>query len=297
LATLEVFQDMIDRPDNTVLKAVTGLEGGCVAGGSTCGIVSNGSLSLALLNEENIKQKGTEAKKDIMLQVGEYVKWFKESYGSFLCRDITKTDFYSIWGQLIYFCTGRRLAGCFWHIRGAMRYLFLMKDKVSNKTPLNDSENKNEQSIHCTQRVLERIRMKTGIGNQRLEELSFIFDGGVGFSGGVCGALVGAITGINLLLGMRVREMSYWKTIKGFAIGHVNLLVKKSLGTPESFLAGKQIIEKFKENAGALECCAITGKNFLGWDDFQNFIAGASQCQKLMDLAVEDASEVILQFK
>ena len=197
----------------------------------------------------------------------------------------------------MYFFTGRRLVGCFWHIRGAIRYLYLMKDKVGNQKTPTDSENSHEQCIHCTQKVLEGIRRKTGVGNQRLEELSFIFDGGVGFSGGICGALVGAITGINLLLGMQVREMSYWKTIKGFSIGHVNLLVNKSLESPEPFMAGKQIIEKFKKRAGSLECRAITGKHFLGWDDFQGFIIDARECQELMDLAVEDASEVILQFK
>lgn len=288
---------MIDKPDNTVLKAVTGLEGGCVAGGSTCGIVSNGSLGLALLYEKDIKQRGTEAKKEVMRQAGEYVKWFKDSYGSFLCRDMTKTNFYSIWGQLIYFLTGRRLAGCFWHIRGAIRHLYLMKNSVSNKTVPIDSESKCDQTVHCAQTVLEGIRRETGVGDQRFEELSFVFDGGVGFSGGVCGALVGAITGLNLLLGMRVREMSYWKIIKGFSVGHVNLLVNKSFGTPEPFMAGKQIIEKFKEKAGSLECSTVTGKHFSGWDDFQGFITGANQCQELMDFAIEEASEIIKQFK
>jgi hypothetical protein len=288
---------MIDKPDNVVLKAVTGLEGGCVAGGSTCGIVTNGCLGLALLSEENIKQNGTESKKDIMRHVGNYIKWFKESYGSFLCRDITKTDFYSIWGQLMYFFTGRRLAGCFWHIRGAIKYLYSIKEDLTNKKiPVNSDKN-DEQCIHCAQNVLERIHKKTGIGNKRLEELSFIFDGGLGFSGGICGALVGAITGINLLLGMGIREMSYWKIIKGFTVGHVNLLVNKSLGSPEPFTVGKQIIEKFKEKAGSLECNVITGKHFLDWNDFQGFIIGSKKCQELMNLAVEDASELVLQFK
>ena len=288
---------MIDRPDNTFLKAVTGLEGGCVAGGSTCGIVSNGSLGLALLYEEDIKQRGTEAKKEVMRQAGEYVKWFKDSYGSSLCRDMTKTNFYSIRGQLIYFLTGRRLAGCFWHIRGAIRHLYLIKNNVSNKTVPIDSESKCDQAVHCAQKVLEGIRRETGIGDQRFEELSFIFDGGVGLSGGACGALVGAITGLNLLLGMRVREISYWKILKGFSVGHVNLLVKKPFGTPEPFMAGKQIVEKFKEKAGSLECSHVTGKYFSGWDDFQEFITGAKQCKELMDFAIEEASETIKLFK
>ncbi|MGB9499412.1 MAG: C-GCAxxG-C-C family (seleno)protein [Dissulfuribacterales bacterium] len=197
----------------------------------------------------------------------------------------------------MYFLTGRRLAGCFWHIRGATRHLYLMKNNGSNEAASTDSENNSEQAVHCAQTVLEGIRRKTGIGDQRFEELSFIFDGGVGFSGGLCGAMVGAITGINLLLGMPVREMSYWEIIKGFSVGHANLLVEKPFGAPEPFMAGKQIIEKFKGKFGSFECSTLTGKPFSGWDEFQGFITEAKTCQGLMDFAVEEASEVIRQYK
>jgi hypothetical protein len=288
---------MIDMPDDNVLKAVTGLEGGCVACGSTCGIVSNGALGLSLLNEEDVKQRGTEAKKDVMRQAGEYMDWFKGSYGSLVCRDLSKADFYSVWGQLMYFLSGRRLAGCFWHIRGATRHLYLMKNDAGNKMVPTHSENKCEQTVHCAQTVLEGIRKKTGIGDQRLEELSFVFDGGVGFSGGICGALVGAITGINLLMGIRIREQSYWETIKDFIVGHVNLLNNKALTIPEPFRAGKLINENFEKSAGSIECSSITGQRFAGWDEFQEFITGAKQCQELMDFAIKEASEIIKLFK
>jgi signal transduction protein with GAF and PtsI domain len=56
--------------------------------------------------------------------------------------------------------------------------------------------------------VLKGIKEQTGITNERLENLSFVFDGGVGLQGGVCGALAGAIMGINILVGMNFKNLS-----------------------------------------------------------------------------------------
>ena len=52
MASLEVFQDMIGRRENRMLKAFTGLKGGIVASGSTCGIVTGGALGIALMYDE-----------------------------------------------------------------------------------------------------------------------------------------------------------------------------------------------------------------------------------------------------
>ncbi len=287
---------MTGLQDNGLIKAVTGLEGGCVACGSTCGVVSGGALGLALNHESEITAKGLPAEKKVLRQVGEYVDWFDKAYGSTICRERTRTDFYSTWGQLKYFLTVYRMAGCFRHIRGSMRYLYQTRQPsmaVSGKT----SGNRTGGTLHCARAVLEGIRENTGIGNRRLENLSFVFDGGVGLSGGVCGALAGAVTGINVLLGLPVRHMSYWKTIKGFGIGHVNLLVDQPFGSGEPFKAGKQVVKKFKEMAGSFECRDISEKRFSGWDDFQAFVKGTSRCLKLMDFAVEEASGIIRQYQ
>ena len=61
-----------------------------------------------------------------------------------------------------------------------------------------------DEPIHCAKLVLEGIKKQTGIGDDLLENLSFIFDGGIGLQGGACGALAGAIMGINLVMGMSV---------------------------------------------------------------------------------------------
>ena len=291
-----MFQDMVENQDNDLIKAVTGLEGGRVACGATCGVVSGGSLGIALDYESEIAATGLSAEKKVLRLVGEYVDWFGKTYGSSFCRERTRTDFYSIWGQLKYFLTIYRLSGCFRHIRGSMRYLHQTRH-ASMDTSDKIFNTRTDKTLHCARTVLEGIRENTDIGNRRLENFSFVFDGGVGLSGGVCGALVGAVMGINLLLGLPVRNMSYWEIIKGFAIGHFNLLVDRPPETREPFNAGKQVVKKFKEITGAFECRVITEKYFSGWDDFQMFIKGANRCQQLMDFAVEEATGIIKQYQ
>jgi C_GCAxxG_C_C family probable redox protein len=281
---------MTGNRDNDLIKAVTGLEGGCVACGSTCGVLTGGALGIAMGYESDDAESGIMAQKRALQQVGEYVGWFETAYGTSLCRERTRTNFYSVWSQLKYFFTFYRLSGCFRHMYGAMRYLY----QNQSIAPITGAQDENPgETLHCAQKVLKGIREKTNIGNRQLENLSFVFDGGVGLTGGLCGALAGAITGINLVLGMPVRNMSYWKTIKGFGVGHVNLLMDRPSGKPEPFKAGKQVMQKFKEIAGSTECRDISGERFTGWDSFQEFIQGSSRCQHLMDFAVDAACEII----
>jgi len=283
-------------PDHALIKAVTGLEGGCVACGSTCGIVSAGALSLALSQEAEILAGGRAVEDKILALSGDFVRWFAAAYGTSICREHTRADFYSKWGQLWYFLTFYRMIGCFRRIRGAMRHLYddqsLLRPEVAE-----EGEAPENRPLHCARYVLEKIRENTGVGNQRLENLAFVFDGGVGLSGGLCGALAGAVIGINILVGLPVREQSFWKTAGDFAVGHVNLVTDYSFGRKEPFQAGKQVIKKFKSTAGTFECRGITGRRFSGPPDFQEYIRASEMCKNLMDRMAETGTQVIRQYQ
>ena len=160
---------------------------------------------------------------------------------------------------------------------------------ASNKY-LNSKEEKQGEPIHCAQQVLKGIKEQTGIGDDLVEQLAFVFDGGIGLKGGACGALAGAIMGVNLLIGMDVRDMTYSNILKAFVVGHINLLTNKPVTKPEPFNLGKEIVKSFKKEAGALECQTITGQKFSGWSDFQNYISSSEKCSALMELAKDQAS-------
>jgi C_GCAxxG_C_C family probable redox protein len=292
VASLEVFQDMVGKREDKVLKAFTGLEGGVVATGSTCGVVSGGAMGLALLHADEIIEKGMQAQTGLLSLIGEYVKWFEEKYGSSFCRKRTGVDFYSTMGQLRYFMPGDRVSKCLWHIRGATRHLYSFRQKELPMMEM-ESEEKQDESIHCAQLVLKGIKEQTGIGDDLLERLSLVFDGGIGLQGGACGALIGAIMGINLIIGMNVHDMNYFQILKAFAVGHKNLLTNRPVEKPEPFKIGKEIVKSFKEEAGSTECQTITGKKFSDWSDFQNYISSSDKCFGLIELAKDQASTAI----
>ncbi|KUG23793.1 hypothetical protein ASZ90_006389 [hydrocarbon metagenome] len=296
LASQEVLQDMKGRREDRVLKAVTGLEGGVVASGSTCGVVTGGALGLALMYDNVLKEKGVAAEAGVMSLIGEYIKWFEDNYGSSLCRERSGINFYTTGGQLRYLLPGDKVGKCLWHIGGAMKHLCAYQKKDLSELSV-EKEQIQSEPIHCAQAVLEGIKNRTGIDDPLLERLSFIFDGGLAFKGGVCGALVGAIAGINLLLGMDVRDSNYFKTIKAFVVGHANLLTNKPMGVPEPFCVGKNIVKRFREKAGALECRFITDKKFSGWNDFQKYMSSSDKCAGLIELATTEASNAIKSLK
>ncbi|MBN1363570.1 MAG: C_GCAxxG_C_C family protein [Syntrophaceae bacterium] len=295
MATLEVFQDIIGRQENCFLKAATGLEGGVTACGSTCGVVTGGSLGLALMYDSILQEKGIPAEAGVISLVGEYVRWFGNNFGSPLCKERTGVNFYSAKGQLRYLFPGDKVSKCMWHIRGAMRHLYDYqgKDLPGINIGLND---KKSEPIHCAQSVLQGIRNRTGVGDPILERMSFVLDGGIGFQGGVCGALVGAIMGINILLGINIREMNYLQIMKLFIIGHMNLILNKDSKKPDPFYVGKKIVEKFKKEATFTECRDITEKKFSDWADFQKHISSSNKCSKLIELATTEASNAIQKF-
>jgi hypothetical protein len=283
---------MIGKPEDKLLKSFTGLEGGIAGAGSTCGVVSGSVIGLALSHYDEIMEKGKPAQAGLLALIGEYVKWFEENFGTSYCRERSGVDFHTAIGQLRYFVPGDKVGKCLWHLRGAIRYLYAFRQKELPIMQI-ESDDKQDKPIHCAQQVLKGIKERTGIGDDLLEELSFVFDGGIGLQGGACGALAGAIMGINLLIGINVRDMKYSEILKAFAVGHKNLLTNKPVKKPEPFSAGKEIVKKFKEKAGAVECRTVTGQKFSGWSDFQDFIASSDKCAGLIEFAINQASATL----
>ncbi len=287
---------MADRPDDAMLKACTGLEGGVVAAGSTCGVVSAGVLCLACDAEPDLLQGGSAAEKEVMERAARLVHWFEDTYGSSLCRDLTGVDFYSKAGQIRYLVPGDKVIPCLLHIRGAMRYLFNNRIPDGNQNanlPSNPATDTGTKPVHCASAVLEGIRRQTGTGNIRLERMAFVLDGGVALSGGVCGALAGAILAVNNVLGLQIRQMSYGSIIGAFARGHANLLTKKTRISCEPFAVGRKVVSDFREIAGGIECRTITGRSFSDWDAFQEYMAGTPPCQDLIESVIRRTSDEV----
>jgi len=292
---MQVFQDMIGRKEDNLLKAIAGLAGGIVSSGSTCGVVSGGALGLTLLHEKSLGEYNTEAEKAILSLAGEYVKWFQDTYQTTLCRERTNVNFWSLGGLLRYMIPGDNMLKCLLHISKSMQYLYSKKDQDLPLATHQASEAR-RKPIHCAQEVLRRVRENTSIGDSLLERLSFVLDGGVGLQGGGCAALAASIMDINLLLGSNLRNTPYIGAVKAFLIGHKNLWASKTKHFTEPYGASKGIIQKFKKEAGSLECLAITGRSFSDYESFQDYISSSEKCKGLIDLSVEETIQTIEKY-
>lgn len=272
--------------------AATGLEGGCVANGSTCGIASGGALGIALMNDHHLQNNGSCAEAAVLKSVGSYMDWFHDTYSTTQCRERNKVDFHSVSGQLKYFFSARKIIRCMLMAGGALNYLTLNHNNRLSDTDIN-SHDGCPPSCHCAREVLSLVRKKTGVGNDRLERLSIVFDGGIGLKGGLCGAVAGSILAINLIHGFNLRHMGYASNVKKFFTGHINLIKKTTGNSIDSFSIGKEMVNQFKKTAGSIECSQITGQHFDSIETFNQYIEASETCKNLIRLSADIAARAI----
>jgi len=282
---------MNGRQEELVLRSATGLEGGLVARGSTCGVVTGGALGIALVRAKSAD--GT-ARRAIMGEARAYVDWFQSSFGTTLCRERSSADFYKVGGQLRYLLPGG-VGRCFWHAGKAVGYLNSLGAAPS---PVAGTASRRDSgSIHCAAKVLEGVRASCGVGDDLLQDISFVLDGGVALSGGLCGAMAGAVMAVNLVFGWDIRRMSFPGTVREFLRGHVNLLRKRAPDNPETFSIGRDMMMRLLNGGAGLECSRIIGRNFSGWDDFQDHMHSSGSCRTLVDESVGAAVQAITRHR
>jgi hypothetical protein len=240
---------------------------------------------------EELDRGGDAAQLAVMKEVREYVDWFKKGFKTTLCRERTSVDFYKTAGQLRYFLPNA-VGRCLWHTGKAANYLNLLSASPL-KVAIKNTTNPNSETIHCATKVLRGVRESCGVGDEIVEKISFVLDGGVALSGGLCGAMAGAVMAANLVFGWDIRTMSYPAAIREFVRGHVNLLRKHTSKNRETFAIGKDIMNRLRGMETSLECSHITGKTFSSWDDFQAHMHSSSPCRNLIKGAIEIACESI----
>lgn len=286
-ATLQTCQDMVSRREDMLLQAISGLLGGVVCRGSSCGVVSGGALGLALMHEDELLENGLESEVALTILVGDYIKWFEESYGTTLCKERTGVDFWSLGGVMRYILPGDRIMRCMSHMNGAMKYLYDRQYERLPKVDL-DEDSREGTPVHCAQAVLEGVRANTAIGDPLLEKLSVVLDGGIGLQGGACGALAGAILAINIALGVNLRQYSTIQSYIEFFSNLKYLHADEPYGTSNSIDVGRVVLDKFEEKAGSINCSTITEIEFTDWASYQNCVTSSERCRELIDLSIRE---------
>ncbi|MBN1572374.1 MAG: C-GCAxxG-C-C family protein [Deltaproteobacteria bacterium] len=292
LATVEALQDLTGTRDDLILKAVTGLEGGVVASGSTCGVLTAGAIFIAQFFDKEIAKGGPAAEALLLKKVGKYVDWFGGRFRTTLCSGRSRVDFYTAWGQIRYFVPGDRLFRCIRHIGESVRFV---EENVKAGLDFADLSHEAKNNMSCAGEVLRRVDERTGIGIDMgpLERISIVHNGGVGLSGGVCGALAGSVIAVNSIFGMDVRSSNFPRNVRDFIVGHLNLILKRPVGMPEPFGLGREIVSEFKREAGSVNCSEIVRRKFRDLADFEAFYPKSDRCHKLIDFASEISCRTI----
>lgn len=292
LATLRSVQKTSGDLDDEVLRAAGGLEGGCAACGLTCGVATGGALGIGLMNEDFLLQ-GIKEEMTLVEMVRDYMDWFQKTHGSSLCRERTGVDFHTALGQFLYLFPGTKVARCAGMTGRTLNHLIHGRALLPPRKEVEDILGEVSEIKHCARYVLEKIRMKTGLGNSRLERLAVVFDGGVGLKGEVCGGCAGAIMAINLSYGFNVRSVSFLENVGRFVRGHINLIRKIPRNKKEVFATGKQFVTQFTDRFGTMRCSDLCGLTFSNSGEFIDHITQSSRCSEILDFAADQAVQLM----
>lgn len=261
---------LIHNIDNDpLLSAVTGLAGGIYNRGSTCGVLFGTSINYAMIRDSELANWTLTDQVTLLSTIRAYVDWFEAKYGSSLCRERTELDFQTIKGK-VGLLIPEKAKGCVSQTAKSIRYFITTEPQAVVE------EVRCESSFHCAQAVLQKVRQLTGVGDDSIERISIALSGGIGLSGGGCGALAGGIMALGLQHG------------SGHKKDNADRLLNIFRSMPRKFSRmTNTLIDNFEAEYGALECNLITGRRF---DDYCDFQAYSPHCSSLIDFVVSEVS-------
>ncbi len=266
------------------IKAACPLEGGALSNSSTCGVVSGGCLAIALARSPLIESGGERAVGATYREMREYTSWFADEFGSTLCRERTGVRLDTPAGFLEYLFTGRPLTRCARHAGAAASRLLRQVT-----LPL-EMDGDPVAGGYCGAPVLQAASELPG-GGSGLQAVSVALDGGIGLSGGLCGALAASLMLLGVSLGIDPRT-GLVPTLAAFFKGHLNMYGGRD--AVELWSAGGNLVRDFASTFGSLECGEITGLTFETAAQLQTHMAGSSACEEIIRWLPDRIDEIRL---
>ncbi|MEA2007803.1 MAG: C-GCAxxG-C-C family protein [Chloroflexota bacterium] len=301
LIPLQVMQEI---HNDDLIMALTGLAGGILNNGSTCGVVIGGAISSAMVRDKELSGQWTlEDEIQLLDEIRADVTWFENRFGTSLCRERAELNYQRI--TVLGLLNPQKVRGCVARAGASMEH-FVEKYNSNSETlkvlkntckKHDAGEQRNhfrhklyakplgfkrlETCEHCAQKILREIREKTGIGSEKLERISVALDGGMGLSGGGCGALSGALMALGLKYALDPKETEPDKLRN----------IYRAMDS-EFFRMAKLLVSSFIKKFEYLECSRITAAKFKNWAEFSEF-RNNSSCDILNKFLVKKTIEVI----
>lgn len=279
--------------DRTAVKAACPLEGGGASQGSTCGVVSGGCMAISLAHLADMLSGEGGKGEALYERLREYTDWFEGEFGSTLCRERCGAELNEVSGLLDYLFSGKVFSRCVNHIGSAVAQLpgFINRPLEGDGEATDLDLRLAASGGYCAAEVMRGIREDSGHGSLFLEQLSVALDGGIGLSGGLCGALAGALLPIGLIWGIDPKKEGLSGTLAASVRGHVNLYLERQ--EPELWGVAVPFIREFKQRFASLECRDIVGRSFRSGGELAEHMSGSSTCAEIKAWCRERASELI----
>ena len=276
------LQAMQKIQNDDLIMALTGLAGGILNNGSTCGVVIGGAVSSAMIRDKELSGQWTlDDEIQLLHEIRADVSWFENRFGTSLCRERDDLNYQRI--GVLGLLNPKKAKGCVARSGASMEY-FVEKYDSSIKVPVisvKTEESAPQPAEHCAQKIVREIREKTEIGNEQLERISVALDGGIGLSGGGCGALSGALMalGLKYALDPKYTEPNKLRNIY------------RAMDS-EFFRMARMLVNDFIKEFDYFECSKITGTRFKDWAEFSKF-RNSSSCDTLNKFLVGKTVEII----
>lgn len=255
-------------------------------------------MALALGHLADLLEGDAARKEALYGRMREYALWFEENFGSTLCRERCGVDLTRVAGFLDYILTGKVFTRCVAHVGKAVMKLIEMVNRplpegegAGDASRVEGAEPAGRAAGCCAADVLRGIREATGTGSLYLEILSISFDGGIGLSGGLCGALAGALLPLGAVWGIDPKEEGIAGTVRAFLRGHFNLYTGK--GERELWAVANPLVREFRRRFASLECRDLTGRSFASGVELEAFVAASPRCAEVKEWCREKAVEAL----
>ena len=278
-AQLIPLQRLQGIQNDDLIMALTGLAGGILNNGSTCGVVIGGAVSSAMIRDKELAGQWTlEEKIRLLEEIRADVRWFEERFKTSLCRERDDLNYQHI--TVLGLLHPQKAKGCVART-GASMDRFVERYTSPRKKPTPAKTLSTRPAEDCAPKVLREIRARTGVGSETLERISVAFDGGIGLSGGGCGALSGALMALGLKFALDPKKTDPKKLTN----------IYKAMDS-EFFRKAVLLVKAFVKEFGAFECDRLTGRKFQNWEEFSAF-RNTSACDRLNRFLIEKTVEII----
>jgi len=260
------MQDLLGLGDEKKLRSVAGLAGGVGHQGAACGILVGGAIAIGLASS-GADEDQNEAAARTCAKVRGYIRKFEEQSGGSLCREIIHTNFDDGWQLRKYF-----LVGSLRCMKLAKKSAAILTDIISDEGPAPDKQcyelNRrfSERDFHCAHYVLVRASEHLNVEPALPPHVLIPFNGGIGYSGSTCAALLGGCIAIGAKTGGDTSRNSTLRTLRRLALTLVRgtaVFNRLDLSPAnDALMRCAELFRWFEDKFHFHQCRKITGIDF-----------------------------------